>query len=72
MRAVFLLCYNANMSIANIISFGENIINKYLPAYINWLSGKLDANNSFGTLALVGFLSMLFLLIYVFIRSNRA
>ena len=57
---------------ANLLRQFENAVNKYLPIYIDWLSGKLDSHNSFGTLALVGFLSMFFLLIYIFIRSDRA
>ena len=57
---------------ADILLQAEKLVNKYFPLYINWLTQKLGASSSFGTLALIGFLTIFFLLVYVFVRNSRA
>lgn len=59
-----------NEVFANLISSGGDIVNKYLPIYLDWLTKKLGGANPFGTLSLVGFLAMFFLLIYVYVRNT--
>ena len=53
------------------IAYCGQEINRYLPFYMKWLSQKLQGYDSFGTLSLAGFLAMLFLLIYIFVRNGR-
>lgn len=48
----------------------EQGIQKYLPMYMTWLSGKLDSDNAFGTLAIVGVVSLLGLFIYLHVKNN--
>lgn len=52
-------------------AFSSDWIDKYFPIYIDWLTLKLQGQSSFGLLSLVGFLTMFFILIYVFVRSGR-
>jgi hypothetical protein len=53
------------------VTFLSDWIDKYFPAYIDWLTFKLQGQSSFGMLSLVGFLTIFFILIYVFVRSGR-
>jgi hypothetical protein len=50
----------------------EQGVQKYFPMYMEWLTGKLDSDNAFGTLAIVGVVTFMGLFIYLHIRNNLA
>lgn len=56
--------------LAKIVAALEDGINKYFPLYIDWLTLQLQGQSSFGMLSLVGFLTIFFLLVYVYVRKG--
>lgn len=57
------------MDLAKISQAGEDLINKYYPAYIDWLTRKLENYNSFGVLSFAVIAAFL-LAIYVWFRNR--
>ncbi len=57
------------MDFAKIIQDGEDLINKYWPIYINWLTLKLENYSSFGILSFA--VVVVFILVsYVWFRNR--
>lgn len=48
----------------------EQEVQKYFPIYMEWLTGKLDADNAFGTLAIAGVVSLFLVFIYVYTKNS--
>ncbi|MDO8240775.1 MAG: hypothetical protein Q7T51_02270 [Candidatus Moranbacteria bacterium] len=48
----------------------EQLAQKYYPLYMEWLAGKLDSENAFGTLAIVGVISLFILFIYIHAKNS--
>lgn len=56
--------------VKNLASEAWGLIQKYYPIYIDWLSNKLNSDNAFGTLAIVGGAAFLMLFVYIYSRNN--
>ena len=56
--------------LSKVMTYLSDGVNKYFPIYIDWLTLKLQGQSSFGLLSIVGTVSVIFVLMYVFIRRG--
>jgi len=62
--------YNGGMQ-DFLISLAAKIQDKYFPEYLAWLNVQLSGHSQFGILSAVGFVTMLLLVMYFWIKSRE-